>query len=89
MAATDTFGSGNPTRESPPRGGAAITPSDSLELAYVTKAIYVGVTGNIKVKTADGTTLTFYNVPVGQFVIAAKQVFATDTTATYMVAQYG
>lgn len=68
-------------------GAVAITPSD-VTVFPVTRAIYVGVTGNISVRMADGQTLTFSNVPVGIFPIQVDMVNSTSTTATTMIALY-
>ncbi|OHE79026.1 MAG: hypothetical protein A3F67_10980 [Verrucomicrobia bacterium RIFCSPHIGHO2_12_FULL_41_10] len=66
----------------------AITPSDSAILP-VTRGVYVGVTGNLNVVMADGSSaVVFSNVPVGIFPIQVKQVYATSTTATSLVALY-
>jgi len=72
----------------PAHSAVAITPSDSTSIP-VTRAIYVGVTGNIAVKMAeDENTLTFANVPVGILPIQVSQVLSTGTTATTMIALY-
>ncbi len=57
-----------------------------LALDARTRAIWVGVTGDIKVTTWDGSVLTFKAVPVGFFVVKAKIVWSAVTTATDMVA---
>lgn len=67
---------------------AAITPSDSADIP-VTRALYVGVTGNIAVRMADDENdITFTNVPVGVFPIQALRVLSTGTTATELIALY-
>lgn len=65
----------------------AITPSDAT-IIPVTRAIYVGVTGNITCRMASGATVLFSNVPVGVFPIQVDQVHSTNTTATTMIAMY-
>lgn len=71
---------------SPAYGGFAITPDDSDTFANPTRAIYVGTTGNIKLVTLDGDTLTFNSVPAGMILpVRATKVFSTDTTASNMV----
>lgn len=69
---------------------AAVTPHDSNELAFVTKAIYVGGAGNVSVIAADDSTaVTFVGVPAGAILpVRAKIVRATSTTATSIVAMY-
>lgn len=49
--------------------------------------LYVGVTGDVKVKTTAGNDVVFTGVPAGSFIpVQVKQVFATGTTATNIVA---
>lgn len=65
-----------------------ITPSDSTDIP-VTRALYVGVAGNIAVRMADDENdITFTNVPVGVFPIQVLRVLSTGTTATELIALY-
>ena len=49
--------------------------------------LYVGVAGDVKVKTAAGNDVVFTGVPAGSFMpVQVTQVFATGTTATNIVA---
>jgi hypothetical protein len=49
--------------------------------------LYVGNTGNLHVLTSGGADLTFVGIPAGSFVpVQVKRVFATDTTATDIIA---
>lgn len=67
----------------------AVTPDDANDLANAAiKGLYVGGTGNIKVTTVRGDTVTFNSVPVGFFDVAVKRVFSTGTTATNIIALY-
>jgi hypothetical protein len=68
-------------------GAVAITKSDAT-IIPVTRAIYVGTTGDLAVRTADGQTITFKTVPVGVFPIQADMVMSTNTTAAEMIALY-
>ena len=48
---------------------------------------YVGNTGNVRVLTAGNDDVTFVGIPAGAFVpVQVKRVFATNTTATDIVA---
>lgn len=71
---------------------AAITPNDSADLSIFTRAIYVGVAGDVAcIGSADGLTasIVFKAVPAGTVLpVAARRVFATGTTATNLVALY-
>lgn len=71
-------------------GAAAVTPSDSGNLpASPASAIWVGGAGNLTVIMYNGATVTFTAVPAGTLLlIRVKQVKATLTTATLIVALY-
>lgn len=67
--------------------GSDITPSDSVDLVKPARAIYVGVSGDIKLITLKGTTLTFKNVAGGQiFDMGATRVFDNGTSASELIA---
>lgn len=65
----------------------AVTPSDTVDLSVLADRLYVGGTGNIKVITAAGETVTFTAVPVGVFDPGCriKRVFATGTAASSII----
>jgi len=64
----------------------AVTPSDST-LIPTTRALYIGVTGNLAVQMSDDeNVITFTNVAVGIFPIQVIKVMATNTTATGIIA---
>lgn len=68
-------------------GGAAVTPSDSSDLNFVARGLYVGAGGDLKVDFANGDTgVTLYSMPAGFIPIAVKRVYATGTTASYITA---
>lgn len=87
-AATDNYSTLASGLDSPVKSGAAITPHDTNELSFVTRAIYVGGAGNIVVLLADdSSTVTFTGVQAGQLLpIRAKKVLSTNTTATSLLA---
>lgn len=69
--------------------GAAVTPHDTNLLPQATRALMVGVSGDVKVKTVGGDTITLPAVAAGvMHPIAVSQVFSTGTTATTIVALY-
>ena len=72
---------------------AAVVPSDTTTIPHVDGVdkvipcvLYVGVTGDLKVKTAGNDEVTFKNVPVGFLPIQVKQVFETETSASEIIA---
>lgn len=72
----------------PAQAAAAITPNDTTGFA-VTRGIYIGGAGNIKVDMLDGTTVTFTAIAAGIIhPIAVKKVYATGTTATGIIGVY-
>jgi hypothetical protein len=48
--------------------------------------LYVGTSGDIKVDTISGTTVTFKTVPVGFFPVQVSKVYATGTTGAEIIA---
>lgn len=90
MPANDkTAGRASIDQMPPASGGETVTPHDTNELTSVSRGLYVGVGGNVAVVMADGTALTFVGVAAGTLLpLRVKQVKATNTTATSMVAVY-
>lgn len=70
----------------PATKAVAVTPSDSTDLEYIPRALYVGGEGNLKVDMMDGSTVTFASVPVGIFPIRVTRVYSTGTAATNIIA---
>lgn len=71
------------------RAPYAVTPSDSVELSVIPKALYIGTGGTVILRgAAEGATdVTFKNVASGQILdVAARYVRATGTTASDIVA---
>ena len=66
----------------------AVTPSDSVDLDYIPKALYVGTGGNVSIiALEDSAAVTLTNVAAGTIIpIRAKFVRATGTTASGIVA---
>jgi hypothetical protein len=87
MPAVDTFSRFQESVVSPVTNAAAVTPHDTNELGYVTRAIYVGATGDVKVAMQDSGEVTFLDVPTGAVLpVRVKKVFATGTNATNLIA---
>lgn len=67
----------------------AITTSDTVSLTGITRAVYVGGTGNITAVMSNGDVVLFTAVPVGTVLpIRCTRINATATTATALVAMY-
>lgn len=84
MSANPTWGG------SEPAGHAfAVTPNDSAELSYITRALYVGGAGSVAVVTAQGDAVTFVGVTAGSVLpVRVRKVNATGTSATNIVGLY-
>ena len=66
-----------------------VTPSDASDLSYVTRGLWVGGAGNVKVLMLGGDAVTLVGVQAGTLLpIRVSRVYSTDTTATSMVGLY-
>lgn len=63
--------------------------SDTVDLTIVTRAIYTGSGGNIKVDMSDGGTVTFASVPAGAIIpVCISRLYSTGTAATDVIGLY-
>lgn len=76
------------TLSSPVTGAVAVTPSDSTDLAEISLNLYVGTAGTLKVTMLDGSTVTYGAIAAGRHPLRVKRVWATDTSASNIVAEY-
>lgn len=78
----------SPTFPMFPGGATTFTNSDTVNLPSPS-VIYVGVTGDVKVTTAQGDDTVFVAVPAGQVLpVQVIRVWATGTNATSMLRIY-
>ena len=72
---------------SPPEDAVALTPSDLVNgTGFVTRAIYVGVAGDLALLMQGGASVTLASVPAGSFLpLRVQQVLETGTTAAGIV----
>lgn len=76
----------NGTDAGPATYAEAVTPSDTNELTRVSRALYVGNTGDVAVVMSSGGTITFAAVPSGTLLpVRVRQVKTTGTTASGIV----
>jgi len=76
---TDTFARHSRSLTSPPEHAVEILPAD-LELAHVTRALYVGVGGDLTVQMRDGGHATLLNVPAGSLLpLRVRRVLPAST----------
>ena len=77
------------TLTSPATNAAAVTPSDTTPLASVSRAIYVGQTGDISVEMLSGQIITFQNVQGGSILaLRTLKIRQTGTTALGIVSMW-
>lgn len=86
---SDRFNAYADSPDAPASHAFAIAPSDSAELPAVTKAIYVGSSGDVMLRPLRAAADVIYrNVPEGAYLtIRASHVRATGTTAGDLVGE--
>lgn len=68
---------------------AAVTPSDTADLGFKTRGLYVGVGGDVNVDMTNGDTVLFKNASAGSILpISVRRVRIASTTATNLLALY-
>lgn len=84
---SDMFQGTTDSLDAPARTAFAIVPSDTVALAVLPKALYVGTGGVVVLRSVDATgDVTLKNVASGQILdIRASHVRATGTTAADLV----
>jgi hypothetical protein len=81
MAAIDAQASFPQDQDVPALHAAVVTPSNTVDLTYVSRALVIGTAGDVKVTTLGGETVTLPAVPAGILPLRVTRVFATGTTA--------
>jgi hypothetical protein len=86
----DSFSNSADAVSAPARRAAAVTPSDSVALTDIPKALYVGRGGTLVARGVDDAAdVSFVNVGAGAILpIRARYVRATGTSAGDIVALY-
>lgn len=71
----------------PARSAHAVTPDDATDLPFLTRALYVGQGGDLRVTMADGDVVTFTGLSGGGiYALRVGRVHATGTSAGGVVA---
>jgi hypothetical protein len=65
-----------------------ITPSDSTDLTYIPRALYIGTAGALKAVDGTGTARTMANAVAGYHPLRPRRIYSTGTTATDIWALY-
>lgn len=68
---------------------SAVTPSNTVDFAYIARGLYIGVAGDVTLVDITGGAITFTAVPAGTLLpVLCSRVNSTGTTATNMVALF-
>ncbi|MGR3662351.1 MAG: spike base protein, RCAP_Rcc01079 family [Paracoccaceae bacterium] len=77
------------TLTSPATNAIAITPNDTVPMQNVSRAIYVGQTGDLSVEMQSGQIVTYENVQSGSILaIRTLKVRQTGSTATGLISMW-
>ena len=88
-AVIDSFVRLIPGLSSPAKSAFDITPHNTNDLTYVTRGIYVGASGDLKVDMANGETVIFVDIAAGVIhPLRVKRVYLTGTDATGIIGVY-
>lgn len=82
----DIFANQTTSLTSPFTYAEPVAPSNTSDLPYASRALYVGVAGDVKVTTVNGSVVTFTNHPVGYLPARVARVHLTGTTAAEIIA---
>jgi hypothetical protein len=87
MAALDQFGYRTGGSAVVPANRAeAVTPSDSTDLTFVSRGLWIGGTGAVSVVMVGGDTVTFSGINAGTLLpVRVSRVRSTGTTATLIL----
>lgn len=81
----DIFEGTTPGLSSPLEHLADILPNDAADLAQVTRALYVGGAGDVRLTTLGGETVTLRGLATGWHPLRVSRVLAAGTTASDLV----
>jgi hypothetical protein len=81
----DTYSKHSRSLTSPPEEAAAIVPGE-VALGHVTRAVYVGEGGDLRVRMLRGGVVTLSNVGAGTLIpLRVTHVYAAGTSASGLV----
>ncbi|APX88895.1 hypothetical protein BV394_03420 [Brevirhabdus pacifica] len=82
----DRYSSTFANLSSPAIDAFAITPDDATDLPEITRALYIGIGGDLSVVTKEGGSVTLVNLLAGTVLpIRVRAVRATGSTAQSVV----
>ena len=76
-------------RSDPALGAIAVTPSDTVDIPKGSRALYIGIAGDVEVHPKGSTTaVIFVAAPVGILPVSVDRVLDANTTADSIVALF-
>jgi len=72
--------------ESPGYAAAEVEPDDGQDLTVTSRALWIGIPGDLRVTMGSGQIVSFANVPAGMLPLRVVRVHETGTTAGNIVA---
>ena len=83
---TDRYQNTSSGLDSPALDAFTITPNDNTDLVEVTRALYIGGSGDVTLVTKSGTQVTFSNISSGSLLpVRVARILVTGTTANNIV----
>jgi|TARA_R110002124_G_scaffold101038_5_gene248430 hypothetical protein len=86
MPALDDFDAHSKSLGGPLTSALEVTPDNAADLPNVSRSLFVGVGGDLRVLMLDGQTVTYGGLGPGWHPIRVSRVLATGTTASAIVA---
>lgn len=83
----DTFDSHSTSITAPPSNASPVAPSDTNDLPFVSRALYIGTAGDVRVMTQGGQDVT-YKALSGTKILRVERVYATGTTASDIIYEW-
>lgn len=90
MAAANPYpNNADPAALAPAARAFSVTTDDATDIATVTRYVYVGVAGDLKVTTTDGDTVTLVGLAAGvMHPLRVRRIWQNGTTAQSIVGLY-
>ena len=86
MPAIDDYTGYSGGLESPLAHAREITPDDGTDIERVSRALHIGIGGDLRVTMAGGPTVTFRGLSAGWHPLRVSRIHASGTTASDIVA---
>ena len=82
---SDPFINSSTSLDSPARSAFEVTPDNDEDMPSITRGLYIGTQGDVRVQMWSGDVVTFSDV-VGVLPVCVRRVYATGTEASAIVA---